>query len=60
MVILKLTLTEKDLLMKIIMISIIASALFFTLGCDYDYGKYGKEKNDTNSEKMPAEEVSPK
>ena len=46
--------------MKEIMISIVASALLFTFGCDYDYGKYGKEKTESNSEQMPAEEASPK
>ena len=60
MVILRLLLIEKDLFMKIIMISIVASALLFTFGCDYDYGKYGKEKTESNSEQTPAEEASPK
>ena len=46
--------------MKTIMISIVASALLFTFGCDYDYGKYGKEKTESNSEQTPAEEASPK
>jgi len=60
MVILRLLLIEKDLFMKEIMISIVASALLFTFGCDYDYGKYGKEKTESNSEQTPAEEASPK
>ena len=60
MVILRLLLIEKDLFMKTIMISIVASALLFTFGCDYDYGKYGKEKTESNSEQTPAEEASPK
>jgi len=60
MVILRLLLIEKDLFMKIIMISIVASALLFTFGCDYDYGKYGKEKTESNSEQTQAEESSPK
>ena len=46
--------------MKTIMISMVASALLFTFGCDYDYGKYGKEKTESNSEQTPAEEASPK
>ena len=33
--------------MKTIMVSIIASALLFTFGCNYDYGKYGKDKKET-------------
>ena len=36
--------------MKVIMVSIITSALLFTFGCNYDYGKYGKDKTETNSE----------
>ena len=35
---------------KILMIFIVALALFVTLGCDYDYGKYGKDKTDSKSE----------
>ena len=30
--------------MKEIMIFSIVSVLLFTVGCNYDYGKYGKEK----------------
>jgi len=33
--------------MKTIMVSIIISALLFTFGCNYDYGKYGKDKKET-------------
>ena len=29
--------------MKIILSLVIALALFFTLGCNYDYGNYGKK-----------------
>ncbi|MBT4375095.1 MAG: hypothetical protein HOD16_05330 [Nitrospina sp.] len=36
--------------MKILMIFIVALTLFVTLGCDYDYGKYGKDKTDSKSE----------
>ncbi len=46
--------------MKEIMIFSIASVLLFTFGCNYDYGKYGKEKTESNSEQTPAEEASPK
>jgi hypothetical protein len=35
---------------KILMIFIVALTLFVTLGCDYDYGKYGKDKTDSKSE----------
>ena len=33
--------------MKAIMVFVIVSALFFTFGCNYDYGKYGKDKTET-------------
>ena len=33
--------------MKMIMVSIVVSALLFTFGCNYDYGKYGKDKKET-------------
>ena len=36
--------------MRAFMIFIITSALFFTFGCNYDYGKYGKDKTEPNSE----------
>jgi hypothetical protein len=49
-----------DLFMKEIMIFSIASVLLFTVGCNYDYGKYGKEKTESNSEQTQAEEASPK
>ena len=44
------------------MIFSIASVLLLTLGCNYDYGKYGKEKTESNSEseKTQAEDTSPK
>jgi hypothetical protein len=35
---------------KILMVFIVALTLFVTLGCDYDYGKYGKDKTDSKSE----------
>ena len=35
---------------KILMIFIVALTLFVSLGCDYDYGKYGKDKTDSKSE----------
>jgi len=46
--------------MKEIMIFSIAAVLLFTFGCDYDYGKYGKEKSESNAEQPQAEEASPK
>ena len=44
--------------MKSIITFIVASTLFFTFGCNYDYGNYGKDKKDTNTEQK-SEEVSP-
>jgi|AJXC01.1.fsa_nt_gi hypothetical protein len=35
---------------KILMVFIVALSLFVTLGCNYDYGKYGKDKTDSKSE----------
>ena len=46
--------------MKKIMVFGIAAVLLFTFGCDYDYGKYGKEKSESNSEQTQTEEASPK
>jgi|TARA_B110000914_G_C15431030_1_gene431344 hypothetical protein len=46
--------------MKEIMVFSIAVVLLFTFGCDYDYGKYGKEKSESNSEQTQTEETSPK
>ena len=44
--------------MKIILSLVITSALFFTVGCNYDYGKYGKDKTDTNTEQKSEEGTS--
>ena len=41
--------------MKVIMVLIITSVLFFTFGCNYDYGKYGKDKTETNTEQKNEE-----
>jgi hypothetical protein len=39
------------------MIFIITSALLFTFGCNYDYGKYGKEKKEAGAEQKQEEGV---
>ena len=44
--------------MKEINIFIITSALLFTFGCNYDYGKYGKDKKDTGTEQKQDEGAS--
>ena len=31
--------------MKSITLFFVSFTLFFTIGCNYDYGKYGKDKN---------------
>ena len=49
---------EMESSMKSMMLFIVTSALLLTLGCNYDYGKYGKDKKDTNTEQK-SEEVSP-
>ena len=41
--------------MKAIMVFVIVSALFFTFGCNYDYGKYGKDKKETGAEQKQEE-----
>ena len=37
--------------MKATLVFFIFWTLFCTLGCNYDYGKYGKDKKETNAEK---------
>ncbi len=41
--------------MRAFMISIITSALLFTFGCNYDYGKYGKDNKETDAEQKQEE-----
>ena len=41
--------------MKTTMVFIITSALIFTVGCNYDYGKYGKDKKETGTEQKQEE-----
>ena len=36
--------------MKTVMVFIVALSLFVTLGCNYDYGKYGKDKTESKTE----------
>ena len=36
--------------MKAILVFLISLTLFSTLGCNYDYGKYGKDKKETSAE----------
>ena len=44
--------------MKSMMVFFVISALFLTLGCNYDYGKYGKDNKDTNTEQKSVEETT--
>ena len=41
--------------MRAFTISIITSALLFTFGCNYDYGKYGEDKKETGAEQKQEE-----
>ena len=41
--------------MKAIIIFIITSVLIFAFGCNYDYGEYGKDKKDSNTEQTSKE-----
>ncbi len=36
--------------MKTILVFLISWTLFYASGCNYDYGKYGKDKKETNAE----------
>ena len=36
--------------MKSITVFFVSLTLFITIGCNYDYGKYEKDKKDTNTE----------
>ena len=36
--------------MKSITVIFVFLTLFFTIGCNYDYGKYGKGKKEKNTE----------
>ena len=36
--------------MKSITVYFVLLTLFFIIGCNYDYGKYGKDKKDNNTE----------
>ena len=39
-----------EFFMKILMVLLVSLSLFLAVGCNYDYGKYGKEKSESNSE----------
>ena len=39
-----------EFFMKTVMIFMVALSLFVTLSCNYDYGKYGKDKTESKSE----------
>ena len=44
--------------MKAIITIITISVLFCAIGCNYDYGKYGKEKTDAGSSQTNAEDAT--
>ncbi|SVD36659.1 uncharacterized protein METZ01_LOCUS389513 [marine metagenome] len=41
--------------MRAILILVIATMLVFTLGCNYEYGNYGKEKSESGTETPTSE-----
>ena len=44
--------------MRTVMVFMVALSLSVTLGCNYDYGKYGKDKTESKSEqKMQMEQL---
>ena len=43
--------------MKTVMVFMVALSLFVTLGCNYDYGKYGKDKTESKSEQKNEDEA---
>ena len=45
--------------MKTIVVFIITLSLFLTFGCNYDYGKYGKDKTESNSEQKNTDGATP-
>ena len=44
--------------MKATLVFFIFWTLFCTLGCNYDYGKYGKDKKETNTEQTKGGEAN--
>jgi len=48
--------------MRAILLLVIASMVIFTLGCNYEYGNYGKDKSEkkTNESTSGAEAPAPK
>ena len=44
--------------MKSITVFFVSLTLFITIGCNYDYGKYGKDKKDTNTEQTQQDELN--
>jgi|TARA_B100001964_G_C14168976_1_gene570518 hypothetical protein len=43
--------------MKIVMVFMVALSLFVTVGCNYDYGEYGKDKTESKSEQKNENEA---
>ena len=46
--------------MKSILTVLVTSVLMFALGCNYDYGKYGKNKTESGSGETNGQEAIPK
>ena len=46
--------------MKSILTVLVTSVLMFALGCNYDYGKYGKNKTESGPGETNGQEAIPK
>ena len=44
--------------MKGILVFLISLTLFCSFGCNYDYGKYGKDKKETNTDQTKGGEAN--
>ena len=45
--------------MRAMLILVIASMLTFTLGCNYEYGNYGKDKSEEKTTESTSEAETP-
>ena len=45
--------------MRTVMVFMVALSLSVTLGCNYDYGKYGKDKTESKSEQKNENGATP-
>ena len=45
--------------MKTVMVFMVTLSLLVTLGCNYDYGKYGKDKTEAKSQQKNEDGATP-